>query len=46
MAKFFVGLLTGLAIGVLFSSYFSDTDLNSAAYRLRAGIARYIPGAN
>jgi hypothetical protein len=46
MAKFFVGLLTGLVIGLSASAYFSDTDLNGAAYRLRTGIMRYIPGAN
>lgn len=46
MAKFFTGLLTGLVIGLSIASYFSEADLNSAGYQLRAGIMRYIPGAN
>jgi hypothetical protein len=46
MAKFITGLVTGLIIGAFFTSYFSDTSLNGASYKLRAGIARFVPGAN
>jgi hypothetical protein len=46
MAKFITGLLTGLIIGTLVTSYFSETSLNNTSYKLRAGIARLVPGAN
>ena len=46
MAKFITGLLAGLVIGTIVTSYFSETSLNNTTYKLRAGIARFVPGTN
>ena len=43
MAKFILGLLVGLAIGILFGSYFSDGGLNDLTYKARATLARHMP---
>ncbi len=44
MAKFILGLVTGLVIGLLYSSYFSIPDWNSLTVKARAVVARHIPG--
>jgi hypothetical protein len=46
MAKFLVGLLAGLVIGFLSSSYFSGRDLNDFARKARSAISRHYPVNN
>ncbi len=46
MAKFILGLVTGLVIGLLYSSYFSIPDWNNLAVKARAVVSRHIPGGS
>lgn len=46
MAKFILGLVTGLVIGFLFSPYLTGTDMNVLVHDARSAIARYIPLSN
>lgn len=46
MAKFILGLVTGLVLGLLYSSYFAGRDLNDLTVKARAAVSRHIPGTN
>jgi hypothetical protein len=46
MAKFIMGLLIGVVIGLLSSSYFSTTGLNDLTNRARSAVARHLPVSN
>lgn len=43
MAKFILGLLLGLTIGMLSASYFSRSELDDLTARARATLGRHIP---
>jgi hypothetical protein len=43
MAKFIMGLLVGIAIGMLFSSSFSDSGLNDLTNKARSMVSRHLP---
>jgi hypothetical protein len=46
MAKFILGLLVGLTIGILYGSYFSSGGLNDLTYKARATLSRHMPVNN
>jgi uncharacterized membrane protein len=46
MAKFIMGLLVGIVIGIMYSSYFSIGDLNDLTSRARTVISRHLPVNN
>ncbi|MEP6830338.1 MAG: hypothetical protein ABI963_08365 [Rhizomicrobium sp.] len=46
MAKFILGLVTGLVIGLLYSSYFASPDLNDLTRKARATMSRHMPVNN
>jgi hypothetical protein len=46
MAKFIMGLLLGIIIGLLYSSYFSDGGLNDLASKARSVVSRHLPVNN
>lgn len=46
MAKFILGLVTGLVIGLLYSSYFASPDLNTLTAKARAAVSRHMPVNN
>jgi hypothetical protein len=43
MAKFILGLLVGLAIGIVYSSYFSRSELNDITVKARGELGRHMP---
>jgi hypothetical protein len=43
MTKFILGLVTGLVIGVLYSSYFATPDLNHLVGTARSTLGRHVP---
>ena len=43
MAKFIMGLLLGITIGILYSSYFSDGGLNDLTNKARSVVSRHLP---
>lgn len=43
MAKFILGLVTGLVIGLMYSSYFSIPDWNSLTVKARAMVSQHMP---
>ncbi|HEY2834975.1 MAG TPA: hypothetical protein VGI89_00305 [Rhizomicrobium sp.] len=43
MAKFILGLLVGLAIGIVYSSYFSRGELNDLTVKARGELGRHMP---
>jgi len=46
MAKFILGLVVGLAIGLVYSSYFSKAQLNDLTVKARSELGRHIPVNN
>ena len=46
MAKFIMGLLLGITIGMLYSSYFSDSGLNDLTNKARSAVSRHLPVGN
>jgi hypothetical protein len=46
MAKFITGLLLGITLGMLYSSYFSDGGLNDLANNARSVVSRHVPVNN
>ena len=46
MAKFILGLLVGMTVGMLYSSYFAGNDLNDLTNKARAVVARHLPVNN
>lgn len=46
MAKFLMGLLLGITIGMLYSSYFSDGGLSDLANQARSVVSRHVPVNN
>lgn len=46
MAKFILGLLVGVTVGLLSASYFSSSDLNDLTYKARAAVAKHFPVNN
>lgn len=46
MAKFILGLLVGLTVGLIYSSYFTMGGLNDLAVKARAELGRHIPVNN
>ena len=46
MAKFILGLLVGVMIGMLSSSYFAGTSLNDLTISARAVAAKHLPVNN
>lgn len=43
MAKFILGFLAGLAIGIAFSSYFSKSELNDLTVKARSELGKHMP---
>ena len=43
MAKFIGGLLIGIIIGILATTYISDNDLQGLTVKARAALARHMP---
>jgi hypothetical protein len=43
MAKFILGLLVGIVIGIGYSSYFSRGELNDLTVKARSELGRHIP---
>jgi hypothetical protein len=43
MAKFILGLVVGLAIGLLYSSYFSKSELNDLTVKARGELGKHLP---
>ncbi len=43
MAKFILGLLVGIIIGLLSASYFSSNGLNNLTGKARAVVAKHFP---
>lgn len=43
MAKFILGLLVGLVIGLVSSPYFSRGELNDLSVKARAELGRHVP---
>ena len=43
MAKFTLGLLVGLVIGIVYSSYFSRTELDDLTVKARSELGRHMP---
>ncbi len=46
MARFIMGALFGLAIGMLAGSYFASHSLDDFTNMARAGLSRYVPVHN
>ena len=46
MAKFLLGLVVGVVISFLYSSYFTGRDLNDLTYKARAAVANHMPVHN
>jgi preprotein translocase subunit SecF len=46
MAKFIMGLLVGVVIGLLSSSYFSAGELNDLTIKARSVVSRHLPVNN
>ncbi len=46
MAKFILGLLVGITIGLLSASYFSSNNLSDLTYKARAAVAKHFPVSN
>jgi hypothetical protein len=46
MAKFIMGLLLGIVIGLLSSSYFSSAGLNDLTNQARSVVSRHLSGSN
>jgi hypothetical protein len=46
MAKFIMGLLVGIVVGMMYSSYFSIGSLNDLTSRARAVVSRHLPVNN
>ena len=46
MAKFIMGLLLGITIGMLYSSYFSDSGWNDLTNKARSVGSRHLPVNN
>jgi hypothetical protein len=46
MAKFITGLLVGIVIGMLYSSYFSSGGLNDLTNKARSVVSRHLPVGN
>ncbi|MGZ5922677.1 MAG: hypothetical protein ACXWLT_12995 [Rhizomicrobium sp.] len=46
MAKFIMGLLLGITIGMLYSSYFSDSGWNDLTNKARSVVSRHLPVNN
>jgi hypothetical protein len=46
MPKFIMGLLVGIVIGMLYSSYFSGGGLNDLTNKARSMISQHLPGSN
>ena len=43
MAKFILGLLVGLVIGLVYSSYFTKSELNHLTVKARGELGRHLP---
>lgn len=43
MAKFVLGLLMGLIIGMLFSNYVSTSELNNLTAKARTELGKHMP---
>jgi hypothetical protein len=43
MAKFILGLLVGLLIGIAFSSYFSKSELTELTVKARSELGKHMP---
>ena len=43
MAKFILGLLMGVVVGMLYSSYFSASELNNLTTKARTELGRHMP---
>lgn len=43
MAKFILGLLTGIIIGILFEAYLDNGGLHNLAIQMRGEMAKYLP---
>jgi hypothetical protein len=43
MAKFILGLLVGLAVGMVYSSYFSKAELNDLTVKARSELGKHMP---
>ena len=46
MAKFILGLLTGVIVGILFEAYADNGGLHDLAIELRGELTKYLPGNN
>ena len=46
MAKFIIGLLVGIVIGIVYSSYFSIGGLNDLTNQARSVVGRHLPVNN
>lgn len=43
MTKFILGVLVGLTIGMLYSSYFSSNELNTLTVKARTELGKHMP---
>lgn len=43
MAKFILGLMVGLLIGFVYSSYFSKGELSDLTVKARAELGKHVP---
>jgi len=43
MAKFILGVVLGLAIGLFYSSYFSKSELNELTVKARGELGKHMP---
>ena len=43
MAKFILGLLVGLVIGIGYASYFTKSELNDLSAKARSELGKHIP---
>jgi hypothetical protein len=46
MAKFILGVLVGLAIGTIYSSYFSKAELSDLTVKARSELGKHMPMNN
>ena len=43
MAKFILGVVVGLAVGIFYSSYFSRSEINDLTLKARAELGKHMP---
>ena len=43
MAKFILGLVLGLVVGIAYSSYFSKSELNDLTVKARSELGKHVP---